>query len=531
MMHEFCTPERNLSFPKNLFHFRRLIFLLKRFLQDDKSNGYGCSRLHCIGNSYEHLILSFRRNLVKFGAMAKFSQDSSRMTNKRRPNFQRDNTLVVSANLRNPNSPLIQHIVIGFGKIVLFSLISCNHKDFPSHHLFRATSAETVSSPMAYDFNRDGRLEIALGSFDGFCYLLDDSLRNLPNWPQPIAGGAFSSPALWDIDGDQQPEIFIGGNDGALYGWHINGSTVAGFPINLGYRLWSSPVIIADSLLAIGGHEQMHVFDRRGKPAAGWPQSMQGWAMATPAWHEDLLVITTLTLGDASRGYVYAWHLSGELHPNFPVHLPMDAPASPSLADLDGDGRVEIIAGDEAGFLYVLQLDGSALPPFPRLMGKGIHSNPVIGDLDRNGKLDIIFGTTEGAVHAWSATGDCLLGWPVRTGYEINSSPALIMLDNLRYGVVIGGGDGFLHAFDAGGQIIPGFPLACGAEVHSSPLVTDLDGNGRREIVVGAHNGIHAIRDLLPAANGAIQSLEWPMFRRNVQRTGSPILRKNFTKN
>ncbi|MBC6952016.1 hypothetical protein DWB58_29210, partial [candidate division KSB1 bacterium] len=45
----------------------------------------------------------------------------------------------------------------------MFSLISCNHEDFPSHHLFRATSAETVSSPAVYDFDRDGRLEILDG--------------------------------------------------------------------------------------------------------------------------------------------------------------------------------------------------------------------------------------------------------------------------------------------------------------------------------------------------------------------------------
>lgn len=446
------------------------------------------------------------------------------MTNGSSHDLESCSTQTGSAVFRCCKLHLFQYIASGIATITLFLLVSCSQNEFPSHHLFRATSAETISSPAAYDFNRDGRLEIVLGSFDGFCYLIDDSLRDLPNWPQRISGGAFSSPALWDIDGDQQPEIFIGGNDGWLHGWHFNGIMVAGFPIDLGYRVWASPVIIADSLLAIGGNEQMFVFNRYGKPAPGWPQTMRGWAMATAAWHDDLLVITTLTLGDASRGYVYAWHLSGELYPNFPVHLPMDAPASPSLADLDGDGRVEIIAGDEAGFLYVLQLDGSVLPPFPRLVGKGIHSNPVVVDLDRNGKLDIVFGATDGAVHAWSATGDCLLGWPVRTGYEINSSPALIMLDEARYGVIIGGGDGYMHAFDAGGKVISGFPLACGAEVSSSPMVVDLDANGSREIVVGAHNGIHIVRDMFPAENVAMPSHEWPMFRRDAQRTGASNL-------
>lgn len=429
-------------------------------------------------------------------------------------------SLGASAEPQNFGSSVVQHAGSGFAKIAVFLLISCGQQNFPPGHLFRATAAETVSSPAVYDFGHDGRLEIVIGSFDGFCYLLDDSLRDLPNWPQRIAGGAFSSPALWDVDGDEQPEIFIGGNDGRLHGWHFTGAKVAGFPIDLGYRVWSSPVIIADSLLAIGGHEQMFVCNRRGQPATGWPQRMQGWAMATPAWHEDLLVITTLTPGEASRGYVYAWRLSGEASPGFPIRLPMDAPASPSLADLNGDGRVEIIAGDESGFLHVLQLEGSELPPFPRLVGKGIHANPVIADLDEDGKLDLIFATTDGAVHAWSATGDCLLGWPVRLGYEMNSSAAVVALAGGGLGVIIGGGDHLLHGFAAGGRPLAGFPVACGAEMHASPLLADLDGDGRREIVAGAHNGIHLLQDWLPDGSAVLQSQEWPMFRRNAQRSG-----------
>lgn len=426
----------------------------------------------------------------------------------------------VAAEPRNFGGTVAQHAGGGFAKAAVFLLMSCSQQNFPPGHLFRATAAETVSSPAVYDFDHDGRLEIVIGSFDGFCYLLDDSLRDLPNWPQRIAGGAFSSPALWDVNGDEQPEIFIGGNDGRLHGWRRDGTYVAGFPIDLGYRVWSSPVIVADSLLVIGGLEQVFVCDRRGQPALGWPQRMQGWAMATPAWHDDLLVITTLTPGAASRGYVYAWHLSGEAYPGFPIRLPMDAPASPSLADLNGDGRVEIIAGDESGFLHVLQLEGSELPPFPRLVGKGIHANPVIADLDEDGKRDLIFATTDGAVHAWSATGDCLLGWPVRLGYEMNSSAAVVALAGGGLGVIIGGGDHLLHGFAAGGRPLAGFPVACGAEVHASPLVADLDGNGRREIVAGAHNGIHLLQDWLPAGSAVLQSQEWPMFRRKAQRSG-----------
>src|SRR5262245_62743459 len=100
---------------------------------------------------------------------------------------------------------------------VCVGLLACEQTHFSDRHLFRATPAETVSSPVAYDFGQNGRMEVALGSFDGNCYLLDDSLQVCTGWPQKCAGGFFSSPALWDVDRDGTPEIFVGGNDGRLH--------------------------------------------------------------------------------------------------------------------------------------------------------------------------------------------------------------------------------------------------------------------------------------------------------------------------
>jgi hypothetical protein len=399
-------------------------------------------------------------------------------------------------------------------------LPACQQAHFADHHLFRPTSAETVSSPVAHDFNHDGRLEIIVGSFDGNCYLLDDSLRDFAGWPRECGGGFFSSPALWDCDRDGTPEIFLGGNDGKLHGWRTAGSPVSGFPIDLGFQCWSSPVIVADSLIAIGGYENMFLFDREGHTVPGWPQKIDGWASASAAWHDDLLTISTLTRGETSRGWLYAWHLSGEAYPNFPVRLKMDSDSSPVLADLDRNGAMEIIVGDDAGFLHVFKQDGSELPPFPRLAGEAIQGSVAVADLNRDRLLDFVFGTTDGAVHVWNALGDCALGWPVRTGQEINGSPALVETENGEIRIVIGSGDQRLYVLRPEGKSENGFPVDCGAAIHSSPLVIDLEGNGRYEIVFGANNGIHLLKDVLPAAPAHSGAPQWNMFRRNAQRTG-----------
>jgi len=410
--------------------------------------------------------------------------------------------------------------------ICVIALPACDQKKFPAGHLFHPTSKPVAASPLVVDFNHDGNLDIAISALNGEFYLLDDSLRLLSNFllekTASRSRGFHSSAAAWDIDRDNSPEIFVGNESGKLLGWRFNTQAKApaflnNFPIELGSLIWSSPTIIADSLLAIGGYEKMFIFNHHANPAAGWPQPIKGWTEATAAWHGDVIAITTLIPGEASRGHLYAWHSNGTPYPNFPINLKMDSNTSPTLADLDNDRRVEIIVGDDAGFLHVFTLDGSQLPGFPRLAGNRIESSPTVVDLDANGLLDIIVGAADGYVYAWSAVGDVLLGWPVKTKDEIRSSPAVADIDgDCRLDVIVGSTDNHLHAFQVEGSPAPGFPINCGNKIFSSPWVGDLDNDGQTDIVIGADNGVHRICNL-----GRLGVTPWPMFRRNAQHTGA----------
>ena len=402
------------------------------------------------------------------------------------------------------------------------------------NHLFRPTRDAVISSPVAYDFDRDGSLEIAVGSWDTYFYLLDTHLNDLPGWPKHSRQGFFPTPALIDLDADGVPEIVTGSEAGRLYAWHWTGHTCPHFPIDFGYKIWASVTGLPGQRMAVGHQGEMRLLDARGLPAEGWPQPIKGWPDATAAYADHTIAVTTLTPGDPSQGWVYAWRENGTLLPGFPVELPQDSDSSPALADLDRNGQLWIVFGDDNGLLHVLDLTGQERAGFPvRTFGPkpgptptphppggnvySIEASPAVADLDGDGRSEIVVGSWDGRMYVWNDQGQLFPGWPVTVGDQIISSAALVDLDDdSRLDIIVGSKDHFLYGWTAAGDPLPGFPFDLGDQVFSSPWIGDLDGNGRADVVVGANNGIHLLRDV-----GLLGRIAWPQFHNNDQNTGA----------
>jgi hypothetical protein len=186
-----------------------------------------------------------------------------------------------------------------------------------------------------------------------------------------------------------------------------------------------------------------------------------------------------------------------DLHAGFPIYLNGSGDSSPALADLDGDGNLEIVLATAAGEVHAFTASGAELPGWPvttdvdslhtgsagfisgavsALVHESVLSSVAVGDLDRDGTFDVVAASTQGKVYAWDAHGVPRPGFPVQTNpafsdpairNEANrldpgifATPALADLD--RDGaleIIVGSLDRHLYVWRADGTTQPGFPI------------------------------------------------------------------------
>jgi|GEM_PF-1326013 len=183
--------------------------------------------------------------------------------------------------------------------------------------------------------------------------------------------------------------------------------------------------------------------------------------------------------------------------------------SAPAVGDIDGDRQPEVVvtvgydgeSPPRAGRVIAYKRDGTFLWDYRALDRDGngtsdpIVASPTLCDLNRDGKLDIIFGGLDGHIRALDGSGHVL--WDYDNAYAIRSTAACVDLNNDGNNEVIVGATctpdnplfcgagvgGRLFVFDRDGHplVRRGLPEA----VWSSPVVGDLNRDGQPEIVVG----------------------------------------------
>jgi hypothetical protein len=204
---------------------------------------------------------------------------------------------------------------------------------------------------------------------------------------------------------------------------------------------------------------------------------------------------------------------------------------SPVLADMNGDGYLDVVAVTNSGYIVAIRHDGTLLwqtdiaPSFGMAAGTHeIHSSPAVADIDNDGFPEVTVGSgslrtnvcTQGGVIVLDHNGNLEPGWPnlAFDGFvlpegcvdTIIASPAVGDLDNDGDMEVLSAGfDKRIYAWHHDGTLLPGFPLdsshterfphwpnlygLLADDVWSSPSLADIDGDGFLDVVIGTGEG------------------------------------------
>ncbi len=328
---------------------------------------------------------------------------------------------------------------------------------------------------------------------------------------------------------------------------------VSGFPVRIGDSGESSPKLadidgdgVKDIVLGTSGG-LLHVWSMK----SGMPEELPGFPFKVKK-------VDGLD-GDATRpdySKSPAYNSPNGVDPDVAREAIVPTPA---VADMDGDGKPDIVVTTYSGTIYIVKNDGTVMKGWPvrlpdvpscpldgstppslcmgktkdpktgkdvnNVLDRGAFGSPVLADMSGDGKLDVIQAGFDGYVHVYKADGTPLSGWPVRVHYpgleEYNrvlttpavadfngdGTPDLLVGSNEKLGAGGGAGafyliDGKTHTYMKDWPIkmtsFMLFPLVAEG-VGNSPVAADMNGDGKPDAIM---HGNASAPMILPADPG-----------------------------
>ena len=412
------------------------------------------------------------------------------------------------------------------------------------------------------DLDGDSDNEIVIAQGGGYLYVFDQSLNEV--WHRQPISNELRGLSVFDLDDDGTLEIIVTGAVGSrvnTWVYEHNGALRSGWPqlnIDSGYAygVFNDNAAVGDidndgigEIIVPSDVHYICAYEPNGSQIpANNMYGDKGWGKVG-VWESPVIELRGWGNCDGDRTESY--------RPNF-AHAPA------AIADMDGEGTVEVVATGNvyectAGYpskytgVYIFNADRSRFarsgydwsnPPVDTgapisesySVIESAQPNPVLADLDGDGQLEILYASYDGRVHAFWLDKIEHYDWPyhVYTGgtYRFASEPAVADLDNDGFAEVIftswvqkgSNQTGELFILDYQGNVIyrVGLPPAFGSPdwngALAAPTLANIDSDADLEVVLNtAHSGFVAY-DLPGTANARVL---WGTGRGNFQRTGA----------
>lgn len=392
--------------------------------------------------------------------------------------------------------------------------------------LFQANFPVQLSNPImsgnaVVDLDGDGTKEVVVGGTDSLVHVFTLDGTELAGFPYATGNWIIGAPAVADIDNDGDLEIVVTSRDRKIHVIQHDGSGVD--IVEASSYLMGTPAL--DDLDGDGDLEivatsysyEILAVHHDGTSIENYPVVIEGGRMSTGVSIADLD-------GDGSKDFIlgtwsdslFAYNLNGERLSGFPVDLINNAASAPVVADIDANGTLEVLCGQDAGKLYAIASDGSVLW-IHQVSSASIRTAAAVCDFEGDGYLEVVYTSLDGTIDVLDYQGNSLTGWPQNLGGSCYSSPVFADLDGDDVPeIVVGSNSGDLHAFHSDGTSLDLFPLELSGPIQGTPTVADLSQDGTLEIVVGTDNDLTIINLKMPSDVGNC----WSTARGNNQRTG-----------
>jgi hypothetical protein len=337
--------------------------------------------------------------------------------------------------------------------------------------------------------------------------------EQLENWPKRIAAHPnfknFRGVTLADITGDGIDEILVAsfsrlyaykGNGDLLWSLQLTGT--ATYPPSVADVTGNGQLELVQLTGGIPNNGRAYVVDKDGNVLPGWPVSIGNqWLLSAPALADlDGNGQMEIIFGVRTVNEIHVLKADGtNFNDNWPVVLSSIPAFTPSVGDINNDGEMNIIAGASNGTLYAFTPNAELLPGFPVATANTSFSyqSPLLADLDGDSLLSIV-GATHGNAPEYyvrNSDGTYRDGWPVAVpgGGWTYSPPTLADLtgDSI-YEIFVSKPIGeavepMLFGYNEAGEMLPNFPITKSGGLESFISVADIDKDGEHDLIFGSN--------------------------------------------